>query len=296
MNEIEARTDLRAIIAGLGVKWGATIFLGIDMGHLPLPSYQAELNLAAIRHREERWCSFILSELLEALGPDGTLIVPAYSYRCANPANTFVLENTPSEVGRFTEFFRKQPNVLRSLHPIFSVCAIGRNAKAVTENTGGSAFGPMSPFGRLNALGARFISLGVAFRNSVTYLHHLEQCYGCPHRYNKILTGPVFAGEARITRPFQAYMRYLGNDAEADFARAEAGMKSAGVLTEVVWRGAVSHAVDVCDVDRIGFAMLAEDPFAFSSRRVCIDMDARHIDTPSSAKHIVFKMVPKGEL
>ena len=291
MNEIEARLALRAIIDALGVNKGATIFLGIDMGHLPLPAYPAELNLVAIRQREDRWCAFVLGELLDALGPDGTLIAPAYSYRCANPANAFVLEETPAEVGRFPEFFRKQPNVLRSLHPMFSVCAMGRNARAVTENAGGSAFGPASPFGRLHALNARFISLGVRFANSVTYLHHLEQCYGCPHRYNKILTCPVFAGEIQINRPFQAYLRYLGNDAEADFKRAELAMTRGGVLTEVQWKGGVSHAVDVRDVDRIGYAMLAEDPFAFSSRALLVEMDARHITTDSSSARVVFKMV-----
>ena len=68
-------------------------------------------------------------------------------------------------------------------------------------------------------------------------------------------------------------------------------MTRGGVLTEVQWKGGVSHAVDVRDVDRIGYAMLAEDPFAFSSRALLVEMDARHITTDSSSARVVFKMV-----
>jgi aminoglycoside 3-N-acetyltransferase len=292
VSEAEARAALRELLGKLGVTFGSTIFLGIDMGRLPLPRYVAELTREAIRQREQRWCGFVLSVLREVLGPDGTLIVPTFSYGCANPRNAFILEQTPSNVGAFTEYVRCQPEARRSLHPIFSVAALGRHASAIVDNVGGSAFGPLSPFGRLGQFGARFASIGVPFHLSVTYLHHLEQCYGCTHRYHKLLTTPVFADGQRVNRQFMAYMRFLGVDVEADFRRAERRLLDSGSLIEVPWGQSVSHAVAIEDVDRIGYTMLVEDSFAFASRRVCVELDGSSVTTPVTTDTVVFQFLP----
>lgn len=291
MTEHEAREALLGILEGLRVQPGSVIFLGIDMGKLPLPHYPAEITSKALRERERRWCQFVLDTLCEVLGPDGTLIVPGYSYACSNPKNPFVLEQTPSEVGPFPEYVRTAPAARRSVHPIFSVVALGSKAGEVVENTGGSAFGPLSPFGRLRGLNARFVSLGVPLHNSVTYMHHMEQCYGCCHRYHKCLHTPVFVGGKRVERPFQAYLRYLGVDAAPDFSRAEACLLVDGAMVEVPWKRGVSHAVDIADLDRVGYAMLAEDPCAFLTRTVEVQMDASHVSTPIRDRRVVFRMV-----
>lgn len=293
MNEAEAHIALRELLDKLGVVSGSTIFLGIDMGRLPLPRYAAELTREAIRQREQRWCGFVLSVLREALGSKGTLIVPTYSYGCTNPRNAFVLEQTPSEVGVFTEYVRCQPEARRSLHPIFSVTALGCHAAAIVDDVGGSAFGPLSPFGRLNQFNTRFVNLGVPFHMSLTYLHHLEQCYGCTHRYHKLLSTPVFADGKQVERVFLAYMRFLGVDVKVDALRAERRLRDSGVLVEVPWGLGISQAVSIEDLNRIGYAMLNEDPFAFASRPVCVEMDGgASVTAPVTADTVVFRLIP----
>ncbi|MBT4260823.1 MAG: hypothetical protein HOD90_13065, partial [Nitrospina sp.] len=66
----------------LSVTPGSVIYLGIDMGKIPLPNIEVPLTKKAIREREQYWCKFVLENLLEAIGPGGTLLVPTFSYSC----------------------------------------------------------------------------------------------------------------------------------------------------------------------------------------------------------------------
>ena len=273
LTEAEASQALKSLLSDLGVVRGETIYLGIDMARIPLPHWPVELNRAAIRAREDRWCAFIFEQIMDVLGPSGTMLVGTFSYSCSNPAVPFVLEETPSEIGPFTNWFRQQSQAIRSLHPIFSVAGIGPLASEILTNVGGAAFGPCSPFGRLSGSDVRFVSLGVPFHLSITYLHHLEQCYGCNHRYHKIFTTPVIKEGVIQKGPFLGYVRWRGLDAGSDFKLCETRMMAEGVLREVNWNDCVNQAVLARDVDRIGYAMLTENPCAFVSRDVQVDLN-----------------------
>lgn len=273
MTEEEASAALSSLLNGLGIRAGDTIFLAIDMARLPLPRWPVALSRDAIRAREDRWCAFVFDHVMSVLGAEGTLLVGTFSYSCGNPAIPFNYETTPSEIGPFTDWVRRRPDAIRSLHPIFSVTAIGAKAEELVRVTGAAAFGPCSPFGRLATQKARFVNLGIPFSQSLTYIHHLEQCYGCNHRYHKVFSGHVFQNGKRIERNFLGYMRWRGVDAAVDVGPLENALKQAGVLIEVNQFSLFGQAASVADVDRIGYAMLTENPWAFSTRKVCIDLD-----------------------
>lgn len=273
MTEFEASKALTSLFGELGIARGETIYLAGDMTCLPLPRWSVPLNRNAIREREYRWCSYLFDRIMEWLGPKGTLLVGTFSYSCSNPKNPFVLEETQSEIGSFTNWVRQHPQSVRSLHPIFSVSGIGPNAIDILTNTGCAAFGPCSPFGRLSGFDVHFVSLGVPFHRSLTYLHHLEQCFGCNHRYHKIFTTPVFKGGVLQKGPFTGYMRWLGLDATPNLMPCERQMLNAGIMREVWWNDWVNQSVRATDVDSVGYAMLADNPCAFVSRNVQIMVD-----------------------
>lgn len=287
MNEAEATAVLDGILSGLAIQRGSTVFLGIDMSKLPLPKYDVVLSREQMKERADKLCRFVFTRLMDKLGPDGTLIVPTYTYSCGNPANPFIVEESRSEIGPFTEWVRKQPGALRSIHPVFSVAAIGPKAAEITRYTGGSSFGPLSPFGRLTSLGTRFVSLGVTFRCSVTYVHHLEQCHGCNHRHHKVMSTPVFYKGEKLPGPFHTYVRWRGTSVTPDLARLQQRLLDEGSLTEILWNGCVNHAVDVDAVDRVGYAMLAENPCAFASRNLQVNLDESAVATSPSGEEVV---------
>jgi aminoglycoside N3'-acetyltransferase len=273
MTEVEASKALRSLLDVLGVVRGETIYLAIDMARLPLPHWKVALNRNAIRDREDRWCLFLFEHIMEALGPHGTLLVGTFSYSCGNPEIPFVVEETRSEIGPFTNWVRQQSQSIRSLHPIFSVAGIGPNASDILTNTGGAAFGPCSPFGRLSLHGARFVNLGIPFRQSLTYVHHLEQCYGCNHRYHKTFSAVVVHNGRKVKREFLGFMRWRGVDAGVDVGPIEEALKKAGLLREVSQPRLFGQSAKAIDVDHIGYQMLIKDSRAFSTPKIRVDLD-----------------------
>jgi aminoglycoside N3'-acetyltransferase len=273
LTEAEARTALEGILTALGVKAGDRIMLGIDMGNVPLPTYEAALTRAAFRERERRWCAFVLDVLLSRLGHAGTLLVPSFTYSCGKPGSSFIVESTPSENGPFPEFFRVQPGVTRSIHPIFSLAGVGRDVNALLAGVGRSAFGTNSPFGRFAAHGVRFLCLGVELRNSVTYVHHLEQSYGCPHRYHKTFDTSVTSNGTVTPGPWLAYVAFRGLDYGSDITSLQRALKDRGDLVEAVWNGHPNHLADIDAVNGAGYELLARDSGAFVNRRLRFTFD-----------------------
>lgn len=118
----------------------------------------------------------MIDALLECLGSEGTLVMPAMTFgRWA-----FHPERAPSEVGRVTEVFRQRPGVRRSLHPTHSVCAFGPLAPTLLaghEHT--TAFGRNSPLGRIVELGGWVLLLGVGQTRNST-IHVGEEWWEAP--------------------------------------------------------------------------------------------------------------------
>jgi aminoglycoside N3'-acetyltransferase len=146
------------------------------------------------------------------------------------------------------------------------------------EQTGRSAFGASSPFGRLTAEDALFVSMGVELARWLTFAHHLEQVAGINYAYNKAFTHPVRAHRAEVPGPFFAFVRYLGAGVEIALDGLEEAVRQAGDLREDRGEAGFLQTAAARDVERIGLEMLARDPFAFIDTPVVV-----HVDNPGSA-------------
>ena len=207
MTHFESPEALPRLLDSLAIEKGEVIYVCSDLAKIPLPQISSDLSPYAIRAREDRWCEFVFQSLIEKIGPSGTLLVPTFSYKCSSPSIAFSPKETPSEVGPFSNWLRRHPNAIRSLHPIFSVTGVGKDASLILNDCGKAAFGPSSPFGRLEEFRGRFVSLGVALHHSLTYAHHLEQLAGCGHRINKNFFTAVKTDGKVPDGPFWAFVR-----------------------------------------------------------------------------------------
>ncbi|MCY1723180.1 AAC(3) family N-acetyltransferase [Prolixibacteraceae bacterium Z1-6] len=69
----------------------------------------------------------VTEALLQTIGEEGTLLIPTLTYETVTAENpVFNVENTQSCVGGLTEYFRKQPGVKRSIHPMEVLHLTGR--------------------------------------------------------------------------------------------------------------------------------------------------------------------------
>ncbi len=292
MTEAEARSKLEAILADLGVRRGDILYLAIDMGQLPLPYFPAALSRKAFREREQKWCEFLFDVLMDIVGAEGTILAPTFTYAYAAHQKPYIHEESPSETGPFTEFLRRRPEAVRSLHPLHSVVGIGAHAAELLEGLKGkAAYGALSVFARLETVNVRFLCLGASLGASLTYAHHLEQLYGVNHRYTKIFNVPVLCDGAEVTGPWLCFMKYLGTPIRANVHALEHYMRSQGTLrVSELWDHPAQLAERI-DVENAAFTMLAENPWAFTKEPIEIHIETN--DTrPQMAHHTAVRFYP----
>jgi aminoglycoside 3-N-acetyltransferase len=124
--------------------------------------------------------SELVSALVEFCGPGRTLVMPSFvmggrafdtgAYFRSRP---FDVRRTPSEMGLLAEVFRRTPNVLRSLHPTCSVCALGPLGQELTlgHHLAQTGFSPDSPFGGMTRRSTAILGLGVEYYRCLTHAH-----------------------------------------------------------------------------------------------------------------------------
>ena len=137
----------------------------------------------------------IVQGLLQALGENGTLLMPTLSYEFVGPNNPiFDRGQTPSCVGALTEYFRTRLGTVRSLHPTHSVCGVGPQVEELCRNhhLDTTPCGQHSPFSRLREVEGQLLFLGCGLKSN-TSLHAIEEhvvppyLFGTPVDYRIIL-------------------------------------------------------------------------------------------------------------
>lgn len=137
----------------------------------------------------------VIHALLQAVGLDGTIVMPAQSADLTDPANwgappvpaswhQTIRETMPAydpgttptrDMGRVAELFRNWPGALRSHHPSASFAALGPLSGQITGHHDlADPLGEGSPLGALYRLDAKVLLIGVDF-DKCTVLHLAER-------------------------------------------------------------------------------------------------------------------------
>lgn len=128
----------------------------------------------------------VIQGLLDAVGPEGTLLLPTYYMPGGSILGTCQLEGYVfdprihgTNMGALPEAFLQFSGVHRSIHPTHSVSAIGKHANYLTEahHLAPSVFGIGSPWQRFHELNGKVLGIGISM-GPVTFYHLLEDTMG----------------------------------------------------------------------------------------------------------------------
>lgn len=203
----------------------------------------------------------VIDALLETVAPDGTIVVPTFTWGPFRNAETAVLDlvNTPvkDEVGIIPETFRKRPEARRSLHMCHSVAAIGPHTEQVMGE-GIRSFGKGSTFHQLYKLDAWCLFLGATF-GSCTELHAVEEYMQVPYRYYRDFRGSkvILPDGSEVESQSVEFLRTPGYS--NDFAKMRDVLGGHGVLNVTTIGQAETIAVRIRDIFDITVNYMKED-------------------------------------
>ena len=158
----------------------------------------------------------VMQCLWNVLGHDATILMPTFTFNFGR-TRVWNYHQTQSETGALTEFFRKLPTAVRTIHPFHSLAAIGPLANQFADCAGLSSFGLGSPYALMYDLEAINIAIGIDLVGGATFLHHSEEIAQVPYRLYKEFPGEVSDknGE-RLPKIYKMFVREITDTHEYD--------------------------------------------------------------------------------
>ncbi len=160
---IDQEKMIDILVNKLGLKKGDDIFIHASMNQL-------NTNLTA---------SDLYNIIYKIIGPEGSVTVPCYppmsSLKFMQSNRDFNVKSTRSGMGDFSEFIRKHPNSIRSVHPTKSIASIGVESHLL-QYKGQTLypFGEGSPYDNLSKhKPLKIIGIGVPM-SYLSFVHYAE--------------------------------------------------------------------------------------------------------------------------
>ena len=227
--------------------------LGLRAGDIVLA--HASFKSLGVRDPEE-----VIGALLAALGPRGTLLMPALTY-CQEPPQIHDTRSAPSCVGFLTEYFRTRTGTRRSLHPTHSVCAVGAHARTMLEQHFHDATpcGRNSPFNHLIQNAGKILMIGCGLRPNTT-MHAIEEVVCPPYLFGPERDYLLTDRDGRVV--LKTYVTHGFTGYRQRYDRAAALLSETELHTGPVGN-AVCNLIEASALHRRAVRAMQEAPFYF---------------------------------
>lgn len=155
--------------------------------------------------------------------------MPTFNYDFCR-GNKYIINETPSQVGVLSEYFRKKIAEWRTQIPVFSFSGTGKEPKIDSTNII-DPFGTLSAFQILYERNALMMHYGSEFKTS-TILHYAERTSNqLLYRYDKLFYGQVLPIEGKeIDVAFNFHVRPLGKHLDYDWIKIENDLLENNIL------------------------------------------------------------------
>ena len=178
----------------------------------------------------EKFDNFI-SELLENIGPFGTILIPAFSYS-AGRGEIFTLD-CESRVGGFSRIALKSNKFIRTYDPMFSWLVLGYNSYKFENVVFTSAFGKNSSFELIESFNPLVLMFGVSISKGFTYIHRIEEKLAVSYRFHKTFICKANVSDQIQTIHYTYYVRQLEERYKCDLGSIEEEIVRLGIVKHI---------------------------------------------------------------
>ncbi len=201
----------------------------------------------------------ILDILMELVGPNRTLMLPAFSTGLRNGYAD--LDTDPSRTGIITEKFRQMPKTRRTVCPWFSFSCLGPDTAELTALMPRHAWGEGSVYEWLEKRDALFLMLGTD-PSHCSYLHRVEWLNKniVSYRYEKSFQGIVRHEGKELKINETLFVRQLDPEVINDFSVLNEDMINDG-MKSVKFGGIPISSMTARRMHDVFSSRLRSDPF-----------------------------------
>jgi len=240
--------------------------LGLRSGHHVL----VHSRLLALGYLQ-RGAASVFDALQNAIGPQGTLVVPAFNLYMPEGYIFDPHHTEPQGMGSLTNFIWNQGNWHRSACPIHSHLGVGKKANLLNTVSGNVSLGDGCDFQIFHEHGFHMLMLGVTFNEGASYMHYVEYTARVPYResiqlprrrkdaHGNILDIIVeyYGRPTADLRDGNKHRKYLEN-----YNAVEELMTSHGLLTRKPCAYGYSTYMTVKDAHDCAMSMVRDAPYA----------------------------------
>jgi len=198
----------------------------------------------------------VIDAFLEVIGSEGTLVMSTLTGWGA----PFDAKTSPSAVGYLSERFRTRSGVLRSLHPVHSVAAFGKNAEYITKDHDKceTGCGEGTPYLKIAELRGKAILLGVDMDRNTT-MHSMEEAIDAKYLLTLDIPAPTYI-EGYKNKKFTLKKFPPGH---RDFLSMTPLIRKKELMTEGKIGDALVKVIDVKGMFDLGKELMKKNPLFF---------------------------------
>ncbi|MCB0795103.1 MAG: AAC(3) family N-acetyltransferase [Flavobacteriales bacterium] len=201
------------------------------------------------RHDRRSRPADVLRVFMEAIGPEGTLLVPAFDHDLLD-GDAFDVRFTKPQTGALANAALSVEGSLRTLHPLHSFAVVGRQAEQLAQMENESSFGADSPFAWMHGNGVYLIALDLDLNDSLTYVHHVEELERVPYRswkdFHIRYTDPAGHTSDRV---FKLFAKRPGHHIQLN--GMEQDLEAAGAMKRIDLDGVKALRIDLATAHRV---------------------------------------------
>ena len=198
--------------------------------------------------------------IYDIIGPGGTIVINTYTFQVLREKKIFNYEKTVSSSGVFSEYIRKKKGSLRSVHPVFSVSAIGKNKKYICSNNSPSNYGEGSPYQKFLDLNGKVLNLGMdPWLNP--FLHIAEMKAGISTKFSKLSELTYIQNKKRKKKIFSNYVRYLSLTNDFDYSSFAKELKKKKLIKSAKLGDGKVHSVNASKYVSLLTSLLSNNQF-----------------------------------